>query len=440
MGVVLLICLLNSSGFSQSYLITNFSGLRRFGFSGDGGLASNAHLGNPMCVYADNSGNIFISDWGNSRLREVNIYGIINTIAGNGVYGFSGDGGPAIAAELSGPMGIFEDKYKNIYVADIGNERIRKIDTNGIISTYAGNGAYGFSGDGGIATLASFEDPAGICGDASGNIYIADEFNNRIRRIDKNGFITTFAGNGVSGYSGDGGPSKSAEFYYPAGVSIDNSGNILVADENNNCIRKVNSNGIISTIVGNGVLGFSGDGGLASSAELFNPAGVAVDNIGNIFITDGFNNRVRKIDTTGIISTIAGTGKSGYSGVGDTATLANIHDPISISADNSGNIYFATEFNNLVQKLTAVSEIAKQPASITVYPNPSQGVFTVDVKNFTAPLKLEVYNIVGQKIAYVGLNTEETVINLSTASSGIYFYRVITSNDVVFGMGKLVKF
>ena len=434
--VMFMICTGCNLLFSQSYIITNVAG-GHFGYSGDGGPCVNAELYNPTAVYADNAGNIYLSDWANSRLRVVNSAGIITTIAGNGIFGFSGDGGTASAAELNGPMGIFMDGSGNIYVADIGNSRVREINTNGIINTIAGNGTYGFSGDGGAATAAAFEDIAGICGDVSGNIYLADEFNNRVRKINTSGIISTIAGCGARGYSGDGGAATLAEFYYPSGVAVDVSGNLYIADESNNCIREVNPDGLISTIAGNGIAGYSGDGGLAAFAELDNAAGVGIDKTGNIYITDGFNNRIRKMNTSGIISTIAGNGLKGYSGIGDTATLASINDPVGIEADEEGNLYFANEFNNHVEKLSALPELSNPP-EISVYPNPNKGIFTIKIQNFNPNLRLEVYNILGERVSYIGLNNAETEMNLSTASCGVYLYRVISADYKVYGSGKVV--
>lgn len=423
--------------YSQAYLITNIAGQRTAGYFGDGGPAIDSKLGNPTFVYAGNAGNIYISDWGNSRLRVVNSAGIISTFAGIGLYGYSGDGGPAIAAELCGPMGIYTDTYGNVYVADIGNQRIRVINTNGIINTVAGNGTLGFSGDGGAATAAEFDDPAGICGDVYGNIYVADEFNNRVRRINANGTIITIAGSAIRGYSGDGGPATAAEFYYPSGVAADSAGDILIADESNNCIRKVNAEGIISTIAGNGVAGFMGDGGPAISSELSNPAGIGIDNKGNIFITDGFNSRIREINSNGIISTIAGNGVAGYSGTGDSAKLAELYNPVSIMADTSGNLYFANEFNNYVQKLSLIPPDASPPV-ITVYPNPNQGMFTVRIENFYPFLRLEIYNILGEQISYLGLTGPTMQVNLGPCPAGVYLYRLISTNNKVYGSGKVV--
>jgi hypothetical protein len=434
---LLLLCIAGNSLYSQAYLITNVAGKRTAGFSGDGGPAINADMDNPTAVYADNTGHIYISDWGNSRLRIINSAGIISTLAGNGIYGFSGDGGPATAAEINGPMGIYADNFGNVYFADIGNQRIRKINVNGIITTVAGNGVLGFSGDGGPATSAEFDDPAGICEDIWGSIYVADEFNNRVRKISPNGIISTIAGGAGRGYLGDGGPATQAELYYPSGVATDSAGDVFIADESNNCIRKVNTQGMLFTIAGNGIPGFSGDGGPANLSELSNPAGIGTDNRGNIFITDGFNSRIREINANGIISTIAGTGVAGYSGVGDSATLAALYNPISIMADTSGNLYFANEFNNYVQKLSLLPPDISPPV-ITVYPNPNKGIFTIGIKNFYPFLRLEVYNVLGERISYIGLTSPITQVNLSTCSAGVYLYRLISTNNKVFGSGKIV--
>ncbi len=434
--LVLFICAGYNTLCSQTYIITDVAG-SIYGYSGDGGAATNAKLNNPISVFAGRDGNIYISDWGNSRLRLVNAAGIISTVAGNGIYGFSGDGGIATAAELNGPMGVFADGTGNIFFADIGNERIREINTNGIINTISGNGIYSFSGDGGPATAASFRDPAGICSDISGNIYVADEFNNRVRKINTNGIISTIAGCAARGYSGDGGPATLAEFYYPSGVATDASGNLFIADESNNCIRKVSNQGMVYTIAGNGLPGYTGDGGPAISAEIFNAAGVRLDNFGNIYITDGFNNRIRKINTNGTISTIAGNGKKGFSGLGDTATLAEIYDPVSISVDAGGNIYFANAFNYTIEKLSALPELPIPPG-IFVYPNPNKGIFTITIENFNPTLNLEVYNMKGQRITYIALTSEANRINLSTCSSGVYIYRIISADNKLYGAGKLI--
>ena len=214
------------------------------------------------------------------------------------------------------------DASGNLYIADTGNNRIRKVSATGIITTVAGNGSAGYSGDGGPATSAQLDGPEGVAVDGSGNLYIADTCNNRIRKVSATGIITTVAGNGSAGYSGDGGPATSAQLSLPAGVAVDGSGNLYIADSGNNRIRKVSATGIITTVAGNGSPGYSGDGGPATSAQLNQPAGVAVDASGNLYIADSSNNRIRKVSATGIITTVAGNGFDGYSGDGGPATSA----------------------------------------------------------------------------------------------------------------------
>lgn len=222
------------------------------------------------------------------------------------------------------------------------------------------------------------------------------------------------------------------------GVAVDSAGNVYIADESNNCIRKVDTRGIISTLAGNGKAGFAGDGGSSLSSELSNPAGVGVDNKGNIYIADSFNSRIRKIGKDGIISTIAGNGIPGYSGIGDTATLASLYDPVNIEADSKGNLYFVNAFSHTVQKLTPLPPGEVSPPAVVVYPNPNQGIFTVKVQNFQSNLRLEVYNVLGQRVSYIQLNAPETQLNLSSCSKGVYIYRLISADDTEFGSGKVV--
>src|ERR1051326_5130759 len=242
----------------------------------------------------------------------------ITTVAGNGTAGYSGDGGSATSAQLNAPFSIAVDSAGNIYIAEWSNNRVRKVSTSGTITTFAGTGAGGFGGDGGPATDAALNSPEGVAVDAAGNVYIADAFNNRIRKVDPSGIITTIAGNGNPGYTGDG-PALSAGLNDPSGVAVDKNGNVYVADNSNHRIRKI-SGGTISTIAGTGVGGFSGDGGPATKAQVFNPTHLTIDGAGNLYIADYSNNRVRKIDTSGTITTIAGTttptNQGGYSGDG----------------------------------------------------------------------------------------------------------------------------
>ncbi|MGA1199046.1 MAG: hypothetical protein ACO36I_21340, partial [Candidatus Latescibacterota bacterium] len=213
----------------------------------------------------------------------------IGSVAGDGSFGFAGDGGVATNASLADPVGVFVDSVGNMFVADTNNRRIRKIDTAGTITTVAGNGSFGFAGDGGGATSASLADPTGVFVDAQNNLYIADTNNQRIRKVDASGVITTIAGDGNAGFSGDGGLATSARLNFPTGVFVDAIGNVFFADRENHRIRKVDTLGVITTVAGNGAFGSSGDGGQATSANLAFPAGVFVSSVGEVFIADRFN-------------------------------------------------------------------------------------------------------------------------------------------------------
>ena len=222
--------------------------------------------------------------------------GDISTVAGNGVAGFSGDGGAATSGQLSDPSGVATDSLGNLFIAEFFGHRIRKVDSSGNISTVAGNGIAGFTGDGGPATSAQVNQPGGVEVDSSGNIFIADQINHRIRKVDSSGNISTVAGNGTQGFGGDGGPATGAQLDHPSGVAVDSSGNIFFTDTGSARIRKVNTSGNISTATGNGTQGFGGDGGAATSAQLAFPRGVSVDSSGNIFIAEFGNHRIRKVE------------------------------------------------------------------------------------------------------------------------------------------------
>jgi trimeric autotransporter adhesin len=320
-------------------------------YSGDGGPATAAGIYFDLGVAADGAGNVFIACWGENRVRKVDPLGIITTYAGNGTLGYSGDGGPATAALLSGPMQVCTDASGNVYLSDYYNHRIRKISTSGIITTVAGNGIGGYSGDGGQATAAEIQFPWGIVVDASGNLFIGDYYNHRIRKVDGAGIITTYAGTGIPGFSGDGGAATAAQFYYTTGLAIDGSGNLYIADYVNQRVRKVNTSGIISTIAGTGVFGYGGDGGAATAAMLNDPLGVAADYAGNVYVSDFGNSRIRKITTSGIISTFAGTGVSGFSGDGGPATSAQLFLPYTVALDANGNILIADSYNYRLRKV-----------------------------------------------------------------------------------------
>ena len=427
------------------------------GFVGDGGTATNAGLANPRYVIRDRNGNTFISDTYNHRIRKVTPAGVITTFAGTGIAGFNGDGRQAKTATLSYPNGIIFDSAGNMILADEANNRIRRISRSGIISTIAGTGVAGYSGDGGPATLAELNQPWSLIMDATGNLYFSDAANQVVRKIDTTGIITTVAGNGIAGYGGDGGPAIQASLNTPSGVAVDTIGNLYIADRFNHRVRIVDPTGIINTFAGNGIQGFTGDGGPATSAEIGNPKGLLVqgnqllisnagagrvrvvgflskiintfagfitgfdgdgnpplatdfdratgmfflsdgsllvadslndrvrrvaasatttlaggwvgdngsalkadfadpenlafDSAGNYYIADYSGNRIRKVDTTGKITTVAGNGTSGYSGDGGLATQAQIYLPLGVAVDPTGNLFIADTSNLVIRKV-----------------------------------------------------------------------------------------
>ena len=345
--------------------IATITGNGTQGYSGDGGSATNAEINLPYAVAVDKAGNVYFADGNNNRIREIlAATGIITTIAGNGTAGYSGDGGPAIDAELSVPQGVTLDGAGNVYFADEGNSRIREIITaTGTIETIAGSSTRGFSGDGGPATSAELKSPIGVAVDSAGNVYIADTYNNRIREVvASTGIIETIAGDGTPSYYGDGGSATTAELDYPSGLAVDSAGNVYIADNHNNRIREVvASTGVIETIAGNGTAGFSGDGGPADNAEFYYPSGLAVDSAGNVYIADDNNQRIREVAVaTGNIETVAGNGTPGYSGDGGTAPGAELNGPVGVAVDSAGNLYIADLSN---QRIREVSTFTSFPAT-----------------------------------------------------------------------------
>ncbi|HEV3334228.1 MAG TPA: hypothetical protein VG096_24750 [Bryobacteraceae bacterium] len=338
---------------APAYTISTVAGNGTNGYSGDGGLATAANLSSPCGVAVDNAGNLYIADNGNSRIRKVSA-AVINTVVGSGTAGYSGDGGPATQANISQPCGVAVDSSGNIYFSqsDVPNSAVRKAPASGNISTLAGttNGG-GFSGDGGAATGAQVNGPTGLALDSANNLYIVDTLNDRIRVIASNGNITTLVGNGIPQFSGDGGSPTRASINNPQSIAIDPSGNLYIADTFNNRIRKVSGN-VITTIAGTGTAGFSGDGGPATQAQLNFPKGVAVDAAGDVFIVDSFNWRVRQITPDGTIWTIAGRSTNGYSGDGGPATSARLSFPEAIAVGPNGTLYVSDTQNNVIRLLT----------------------------------------------------------------------------------------
>ncbi len=345
---------------SSAQTITTFAGDGSFGFGGDGGAATAAQLGTPNYVVADASRNIYISDSRNQRIRMVSAAGIITTIAGDGTPGYTGDGGPATAAQIYYPACLALSPSGELYFS--GPNVVRKVNSAGIISTVAGTIAGGFSGDGGYATAAKLSNPTGLIFDRNGNLLIADTRNHRIRKVDTSGIITTIAGNGTPTYSGDGGAATAASFYYPQVLAIDSTGNIFVSDVGNYRVRKINPAGIITTFAGNGAATFSGDGGSATAAGFNYPTGIAIGPDGYLYIGDFYNARVRKVSPAGIISTFAGNGTAGYGGDGGPATAAQIDGPGGL-AINAGTLFIADVHNDRARSVILCSNPVPTPVT-----------------------------------------------------------------------------
>ena len=332
-------------------------------------------LSNPVYVASDSAGNIYMSDQENQRVRRVDAAsGIITTVAGTGTPGFSGDGGPASAASLNYPGGLAADGAGNLYIADYYNRRIRMVAAGtGIITTIAGTGISGSTGDGGLATAAQLAGPYALAADAAGNVFIGFLEDARVRRVDAvTGVITTVVGTGTAGFSGDGGLATSAQVNYPYGLALDGGGNLYVADLYNNRVRKVDAaTGIITTVAGTGTAGFSGDGGPATAAALNYPLGLAVDGAGNLFVADYNNQRVRMVAAaTGVITTMAGTGATGFSGDGGPATEAALNYPYGLAVDPAGNLYISDDSNRRVRKVgsSTVPPVDGPPYTLTITP------------------------------------------------------------------------
>jgi sugar lactone lactonase YvrE len=331
-------------------------------YSGDGGPAQNALLNAPAGVIPGSNGVVYISDTNNQRIRMIATNGTISTIAGTGTFGFGGDGGAATSALLGYPSGLVLDNAGNLYISETVNQRVRKI-SNGNISTIAGNGTSGYAGDGGSATNAQLNSPIGLALDSAGNLYIADYSNQVVRKVTPGATISTLAGNTVAGYSGDNGPAALAQLNGPAGVTVDSAGNVYIADSGNHVVRMVTPAGIITTVAGNAFTATAGDDGPATSASLAIPADVAIDSHGNLYIVDASANRIRVVNSSGIINTIAGIGTPGYSGDNGPALNAQFNNSFAIKLDASGNLYVADRANNVIRVLQPVSATSAAPTN-----------------------------------------------------------------------------
>ena len=323
-------------------------------FSGDGGPATQASVSSASGVAIGPDGSLYIADSGNNRIRRVGADGVITTVAGNGLGGFAGDGGPATQARLSSPHDVAVASDGSLYINDRFNNRIRRVAPDGIITTFAGTGPFGYSGDGGPATQAKLNDLLGIAVAPDGSVYIGDRGNLRIRRVGPDGIITTVAGTGIGGFSGDGGLATQAQLNAPAGLAVGSDGSLYIADSFNRRVRRMGPDGIITTVAGSGIPGYGGDGGPATQALLNSPSAIAVGTDGRLYIADFGNSRIRQVGTDGIINTVAGNGTGGFTGDGGLATQARIGDPnpegVAVGVD--GTLYIPDRTNNRIRRLS----------------------------------------------------------------------------------------
>jgi sugar lactone lactonase YvrE len=340
-----------------SQTMSTIAGTRSQTWCGDGGAATSACLNYPSDIAADAAGNLFVVDNRNNRIRKVSASGVISTVAGNGTPSFGGDGGPAVNASLYWPWNVAVDGHGKLFISDTYNHRVRKVTSLGTITTVAGSGppwpdGGAFAGDGGPATAARLRYPLGIAVDALGNLFIADAGNHRIRRVDTAGIITTVAGNGSASFCGDGVPATSACLVTPRYLAL-HGGDLYFSDEGAQRVRRIDTAGIITTVAGNGTASFCGDGGSATSACLKTPYGVAVDGSGNLFIGDGANNRVRKVNPARTITTFAGIGSPEFCGDGGLATAACVNFPQGVTLDAAGRLLIADAYNGRIRRVAA---------------------------------------------------------------------------------------
>ncbi|MEU9982143.1 RICIN domain-containing protein [Streptomyces sp. NPDC050856] len=354
-----------TEGENSAPAISTVAGTGVGGSEGGDGPAVSAQLNFPYGIALDGSGALYFSDHGNHQVRKITADGTISTIAGTGTAGYRGDNGPAASAQLNWPRDVAVEDTGTVYVVDASNHRIRKITPDGTISTVAGTGRAGFGGDGGPATSAQLNVPFGLAASSTGALYIAEYNNHRVRRITADGKISTVAGTGVAGSAGDGGPAVSAQLNRPQAVAVDDSGNLYIADSHNHRVRKVAADGTISTVAGTGTAGFDGDDGPATSAQLNSPLGVTVSRDGTLYFSDHRNHRVRKVAADGTISTVAGTGTAGFDGDDGPATSAQLNNPVGIALDGSGALHIADHVNHRIRRIAA-ARVADLPASGTV--------------------------------------------------------------------------
>jgi len=428
--LIYLVCLF-TLGYYQGNaqgVITTIAGNGVTQYIGDGWPATSYSLASPAGVCADKEGNVYSCDNVEPRIRKIDKFDTLFTIAGTGTPGYSGDGGIAAIATFGSPACIVIDTVGNLFITDQYNKVIRKINrTTNIVTTVCGSGGGGFGGDGGPATAANLEQPEGVWVDKLGNIYVVDKGNQRVRKVDAlTGNINTIAGNGTNGYSGDGGLAVNTRLSFPRGVCTDDAGNVYIADYGNNRIRKVDqSTGIITTIAGTGVAGYSGDGGPATAATLVSPYGLYWSSQGRLYIADYGNNVVRAISADGSIRTVAGSGLYGFSGDGGSALT--FQGPKAVYVDDSEYLYIADSENSAIRKVTPSFNKATDiitPDLLNVYPNPANNTLTLSCSKQLSYSTIAICDMLGREVYRTVLDGYNSHIDIANLPVGVYILQV----------------
>jgi hypothetical protein len=413
-------------------VIVTVAGTGVNGYSGDGGPATNCKMTFPLDLTFDRLGNLYFTDDAVSCVRRISADGLISRYAGTGISGYGGDGGLATDANITGGGFLATDKWNNVYLSDGGNHRIRKITFGGLITTVAGTGTAGYNGDGIPATNAQLNGAQGIAVDEFGNIYVCDRRNYRIRKIDTAGIIHTVTGNGVSGISIDGSIADTAAIDETWCIKVDVTGNVLFNE--NDRIRRINVlDNTLETLAGNGVHGYAGDGGLATTAEIF-VENFTVDSIGNIYITGA--NRIRKVDTGGIINTIAGTGAGGFEGDGVNVSVAKIPLPGGLSFSDRGELNYAEKGSARIRKITmawdGVSEMSGANSKLELYPNPAHGVVNARMNAPAKEVNLTIMDASGVVVKSMTVPCNVTnEIDVNVLRPGVYTLKMTAGSDEV---------
>jgi hypothetical protein len=419
---------------AHSQVIVTVAGTGMGGSSGDGGPATNATMENPSAVAFDKEGNLYFSDDAISRIRKITPAGIITTVAGNGTNGYCCDGFPATNAQIKGGGGLAVDKWNNIYLADASNHRIRKITTDGIIHTIAGTGVAGYNGDGIPATDAQLNEASCLAIDDTGNILIGDNGNYRIRRVSPAGIITTIAGIGAAGFTADSAKADTSAIKGTACLVVDSTGDVFFSD--NNRVRKITNNtGLLITVAGNGTLGYSGDSGPATVASI-STVKFTVDSVGNLYLGEVTPERIRKVNTEGTITTVAGTGGAGLENDGAPVLLARLHTPYGMAFSSAGELHFADKSSARIRKITLnwteITDTHSPNDDLQLFPNPAQGNVTAMVKGIAGEVEVTVIDSKGAVVCEqkVRGNTR-TQLQLAHCPPGIYTVRAISPEKTI---------